>query len=325
LGQLKASETGYDRFQSFSDIHYDFLAAAMPMGKAGVFAIGYLGMDVTPFNSTGDSSVETVSASESALLVGWGKQWWPSLDIGMGLKFIHRKVDDVTGGGVAVDLGAILKPLPRLSTSVAFQNLGPSIDIGDKESLPSLVRFGAAWRALEGRLHRVVWTAETSYPFAAQRPIYGTGAEYWFRDLAAVRLGYVGNGGAQGVAMGVGGRIGNVQLDYAFQPYQLLGSTHRFSGLYRFDIPKKHLDKPTSSEQIKVYSVPPAFLAPVTQRISPAVTPTPVAITLPTSSIDPTPSMTEIGNSHGTQPAPTLTPVLSTTSGTTQPTSREHQ
>jgi len=235
LASLSQGEVGYARFQSVADVHYDFLAGAIPSGKAGVFALGYLGMGVDAFTSTGDSSVASVSASDMALIAGWGRAWTPWLKAGVGIKYIRREVADLSASAFAGDLSFLVEPMRRLQAGLGFQHLGTDIDLGGKEPLPALTRIGVKVDALEKDRHRLSWAAETVLVHRSRRPVYGTGVEYWYQDMAAARVGYVGNQEGQGIALGAGVRVKGFQFDYAFQPYEEAGSTHRFSGGYRFD------------------------------------------------------------------------------------------
>ncbi len=235
LASLDAPEVGYARYQSFSDIHYDFVGAALPVRSFGVLALGYQGMGIAPFNSTADPLKASVSVSDMAILMAWGRQWTPWLQGGLETKILRRKANDVSGMGAAVDLGVILKVAPRVSVALAGQNLGPALSMVELESLPAVAKVGVSVNLAHLAKHRLDWAGEGSMNMLSRRPLYGTGAEYWYRNEFAARVGYVGNGGSQGVAAGMGARVKNFQLDYAFQPYADLGSTHRVSGLYRFN------------------------------------------------------------------------------------------
>jgi hypothetical protein len=46
-------------------------------------------------------------------------------------------------------------------------------------------------------------------------------------------LGWVGNEESEGFHRGAGFKVGFLQIVYAFQPYEDLGSTHRVSGILR--------------------------------------------------------------------------------------------
>jgi hypothetical protein len=62
-----------------------------------------------------------------------------------------------------------------------------------------------------------------------------TGAEYWWRNLAAGRMGYKFGHDTETYSAGLGIRWRNYTLDYAFVPHRYdLGTAHRVSLDLRF-------------------------------------------------------------------------------------------
>ena len=59
---------------------------------------------------------------------------------------------------------------------------------------------------------------------------YCLGAEWWLRNVLALRAGYKTNQDiGQGLTAGIGYKFGRICLDYAYVPYGDLGDAHRIS------------------------------------------------------------------------------------------------
>lgn len=154
------------------------------------------------------------------------------------MKYIYRDVGTVSGKTWAADLGVRLRPMTRLSFAGSLLNLGPSISLSSEESLPTELKLGAAWRALEHSEHSLDLACETNVALASsQLPRFGFGMEYWYKDLCALRAGYLVDTSSEGFTAGAGIQLYGLEVDYAYQPFDQLGATNRISGLYRWDGP----------------------------------------------------------------------------------------
>ena len=236
LGNIRLPEIGYGHEIFFADISYDFLGAAIPVGEWGVFGFGYLGLGTPPFNSTSDPNAATASVMDQALIGSWGKSFY-DFHVGASVKYITEKVATVQGTGFAADFGMRYRLLPQWTLAGAILNMGPGIQFTSLEPLPLVANGGLAWAAVEDPNHTLNFAADVSYNTVANTTHFGFGAEYWFQNLVALRAGYLANTQDEGFSAGAGLQYQFFQLDYAFEPYNLLGSVHRFSGILRWDGP----------------------------------------------------------------------------------------
>lgn len=122
---------------------------------------------------------------------------------------------------------------PRLLLAASLQNLGDIEILNQDSGTPTLGRLGLAWRCLSSCPHSLDLAMDGDYEANSQSIRLGWGAEYWYQGLFALRAGYVGNSEEEGPAFGAGLRVSGFQLDYAYEPYNILGSTHRLSLLAR--------------------------------------------------------------------------------------------
>jgi hypothetical protein len=236
LGNIRMPEIGYGHESFFSGIGYDFLGAAIPSGDLGVFGFGYLGMGTAPFNSTANPSAPLVSVMDQAYIGAWGRSFY-NLHVGLAVKYITERVDTVQGTGFAADAGFRFRINPEWTVAAAVLNAGPGIQFASLEPLPLEVNGGVAWTAYEDPVHTLHLAADSSTDLASQVQRYSVGAEYWYKNLLALRAGYLANSDDEGFSMGLGFQFQFFQLDYAYEPYNNLGSVHRFSGILRWDGP----------------------------------------------------------------------------------------
>jgi hypothetical protein len=233
LGNIRLPEVGYGRYQFVADIHFDFIGLALLLGNPGVLGLGFIGMGTPPFNSTADPTAAKVDASENALILGWGRSY-ERIHAGASLKYISRHIGSMTGSGVLMDLGGRYRFTPRVTFAASMLNFGPRVRLEEKEDTPAILKFGSAFRLLDHPFHSVDLSMDASVPWVSLKPRYGWGTEYWYKGLVAGRVGFIGNTVDEGFTTGGGVNVKGFQIDYAFQPFNRLGVTHRFSGLYRW-------------------------------------------------------------------------------------------
>ena len=176
-----------------------------------------------------------------------------AISIGGTAKVISEQLDIQNAYGAAADVGLILRLLDNhLGIGVAVQNAGV-LDGG--ENLPMALRAGLAyrtWKASESEAdasmpEREIWAfvADAHLPLIDANPSFHVGAERWFYDSVAARIGYrigMNENPNDGLSLGVGVRrsgedaLANIdfQFDYAFVPDAYVGNAHRVSFITRF-------------------------------------------------------------------------------------------
>ena len=175
------------------------------------------------------------------------------MSVGGTAKMISQQLDIQNAYGVAADVGVILRLLDNhLGIGVAVQNAGV-LDGG--ENLPMALRAGLAYRtwkqpaaeAEETMPPSEVWAfvADANLPLIDANPSFHIGAERWFYESVAARVGYrigMNENPSDGLALGIGVRrsgedaLANIdfQFDYAFVPDAYVGNAHRVSFITRF-------------------------------------------------------------------------------------------
>ncbi len=228
LAQIQSPEIGYDRYQYVSDISYDFIGAAYPLGQPGAVALGFLDSQTQPFNSTPDPNAPLGTYSDMAFLGAYARTVGP-FQLGGTLKLILRQIGDAQGTGFLGDLGTRFQVWPGLVLGASMQNIGAIQILNEQSATPTLARLGVAWRCLSSPLHTIDLAMDGDYSLNTQALQLGWGAEYWYQSLFALRAGFVGNSEEEGMAFGAGVKYWGFQLDYAYEPLSVLGDTQRLS------------------------------------------------------------------------------------------------
>jgi len=220
-------------------MRYEYASAAVRLSanSVGAFSIGYLsyGSDFERRTQTLEFTEDGPSAS-SGTFGGYGlvavASYSLKLDqnwtIGGNLKGISENLDTTTGYTAAADLGALYTLSQNVKLGMVVQNVGPNLS---GFALPINIKVGLGFALPECHLTGAI---DINQPNDNYTKI-SAGLEYNHENLLFARLGYRYriNGDAlgdlAGLTAGLGLKLAQYQLDYAFVPFGDLGLTHRIS------------------------------------------------------------------------------------------------
>ncbi len=207
------------------------------------------------------------------------------LSVGINAKYIYQKIHRESAKGVALDVGTLYYPgWKSLRLGMCFSNFGPEmsfsgpdLETGSEEAgdprfadyrpypdtsnptrdatlettaypLPINFRLGIAYDLVQQDDHLLTLALDGNHPNDnAERLNFG--AEYWYKNAAALRAGYkvrlpgnipdeVNAGEEEGLTLGLGLHLNLGEsaliLDYAFADFGRLKSAHRVSLGLRF-------------------------------------------------------------------------------------------
>jgi len=233
LGHIDARSLMVTHALWFEGINYSLGSYVHPVnnGSVGV-GVQYLGYgELTGMDETG---LETGSYNprDIAVTAGYGFSVGDFL-IGANVKYISSKITE-TGTAFGMDLGIqyILTDLP-LTLGAVIQNVGSRIKyIEDSFDLPLTVKAGLGCRPAKDLIIAVDVVAPRDNEINI-----GAGAEYRYlinkQTSIAGRIGYNSRnrevGGLRGLTCGAGLGYDGYTVDYCFEPFGDLGSTHRVS------------------------------------------------------------------------------------------------
>ena len=241
---------------SFADINNQTIGYAQRVDRL-VWGASFLGSftEIERRQGPTEDPDSTVTVGGFATGLSFAYPLGAAMSIGGTAKVISEQLDIQNAYGAAADVGVILRLFDNhLGIGVAVQNAGV-LDGG--ENLPMAVRAGVAYRmwkqpivedgAEETMPPRELWAfvADANLPLIDANPSFHVGAERWFYDSVAARLGYqigMNENPSNGLSLGVGVRrsgedaLANIdfQFDYAFVPDAYVGNAHRVSFITRF-------------------------------------------------------------------------------------------
>ena len=152
-----------------------------------------------------------------------GKGW-----TGLGAEVVSEPVGGSVFGFTA---GGVHQLVERVDLGWAVQHVGTD---GEGFSLPAVAKLGLGLVAEDG----VRVSTDLGYRFISGEPMASVGGEMSPVSNITLRAGYRYSrdgrvNGSNGFAAGLGFRYSSLDLDYAYQPFGELATSHRFALVYR--------------------------------------------------------------------------------------------
>jgi len=218
---------------------YDYLRFVYPTVKYGVFSVALnqllssgfekieiefdpLSKDIVKIENKG-----TFDDRQIAFLLGYGKEVMEHVNVGVGMKYITRKLDTVSDTMIGFDVSVLViginSRLPKLSLAAGIKNL-VSTKMDTEDSLPIIFKVGGSYKLLRDRL-TVGLDIEQNINSEMK---WMLGTEYWLLNFLAIRIGFEGLSYLKETTAGIGGKYQDYTFDYSFA-YHELGFSHRVS------------------------------------------------------------------------------------------------
>ncbi len=221
--------------QLYEDIAVENFSALYPNFNNFSFSFGlsYLHLpaiekyDINALTGEPIPSGQTFQFYDFVPQIGLSYRATSDLSLGLQIKYLQERIDNVTASGLAFDVGALYKvPVEFLSVGFALQNLGPRIKYENtEENIPLTYRLGMAYQIPD----YMVTIAFDAVKTVNEEWRYYPGLEVEFLNSIAVRAGYQFNqdlGAGYNVGLGFT-LLDSYRLNYVFSPYGILGSTHK--------------------------------------------------------------------------------------------------
>jgi len=221
------------------DVYYEYLAYAQSSEDWGGLSASLVYLTYGDIEGRDELGFPTAvfTSYEISPAVGYGTSLWKELAVGINMKVIHVNyapasvvVEGKPGKGTtfAADLGVLYRR-DRWSVGACFQNVGPNLTLIDADQSSPInrnLKVGVAANIWQGNIGRFVAAFDVNKPFvrADDGPILGGGGEFLFRELLAVRLGFITERyysewyPIEGPTFGVGLQYKGFRFDYASVP-----------------------------------------------------------------------------------------------------------
>lgn len=233
LASAGHQEASFMHNQYFQGITQEYLSYASPKGWGADFNyLSFGGIRQTTLSNHTGAGLGEVGLQDMAFGFGYGRKLRDGLLAGAGLKLVRESIAGNSASGFMLDAG-LLWDVPGakgLNLGLALQNLGPSVN---DEPLPLGVRAGAGYKlTLRGMKTTLAMDLQQN-----RDEDFGVrlGCAVLIGGAVPLRLGYnTLTDDGLGLSAGLGYTSGNMTFDYAYAPFEDLGSAHRLSATYRW-------------------------------------------------------------------------------------------
>lgn len=153
---------------------------------------------------------------------------------GINVKGLYHFLDQEHAVGWGVDIGGQWQVHPGFKLGVAAKNAYASLDwnTSHRDKFPMLLDLGAAYQLPWEKIHGLLFSVEVEQALADEAPEIRAGAEYAWKDLLFIRMGYADGRPAMGAGVRIpwmGWARAGLKLDYAAEPDALEGWDHWFT------------------------------------------------------------------------------------------------
>lgn len=250
----------------FQDLRYEYIGLALPVGRAGGLGLSFSYLNFGNIEGYSETNVPigNISAYDMAMTLSYGHQITGGLSMGIGVKGIGEKLDNVDAFGFAGDIGLQYRYWNYIG-GISLMNIGPDIKYETSSSpLPTTVNTGISYFPFGSNLALM---AGAAVPFSGDVS-FKAGFEYTYQNLMVLRSGYDSQNSIDdntGLSFGGGLNLTSHSLDYAYNVNSLMGGTHQISFVLRFGQPRE-MAASVSSHKID-YTHQEDFIGPLEMQV----------------------------------------------------------
>lgn len=241
-------------FNWIADIGHASLSATYTPGEGeyGVFglsvqSVDYGDLEGTMLATNTPGYYDTGNFSPNALAVGLGyaRSLTDKFHVGGQIKYVGQSLGNsvVPGGitkknvasGMAFDFGTIYHTgYKSLKFGMFVRNFSQELKYEEEGfQLPLIFKLGISANLMDFIFtditnQKLLLSVDAAHPRSHSEYI-NIGTEYSYENLIALRLGYMSAQDEQGLSFGVGLNAMGIGIDYAFTPFGLFNTVHRFS------------------------------------------------------------------------------------------------
>ncbi len=248
LNALSGYDFQVDHVNWFGSINDEFLAAALPSpflpnAKIGFGVLWFSAGNIPDTSELPTGALETIDYSALvsgstnpvaySLRLAYAADIVENLALGAVLKYDGENISRFNGSSLGCNIGGIYSLRPNghlIRFGLTLTNIGTDLKLSDEAfKMPLSMELGASDEMLIFN-NKLLVTMQGMFQSDYDTQ-YGIGAEYWFYNLACIRLGYK-FGAFNQPSFGAGVKYNNFQFDLAYLKYDGLGDTFRFSLSY---------------------------------------------------------------------------------------------
>jgi len=242
IGAISDVELGFMHNQYILDMSHEFAGFAVRMGPTFV-----LGISASYFNAGTLTKTERIApgefvetgdfnASDLAVYISMAQRIEDNFFIGLSVKPIFQTIGNYSSQTVGLD-GGVLYFYKNVGVGFSVRNVGLGMAVKKNAyPLPIIISAGVSYKLASF----ITMTSELEKPMDNKINLKA-GIEAQLLRLLYLRSGFTMGpmndelGGNAGLALGMGFRIKNFRIDYAYNPKGFLGESHRISLCYALE------------------------------------------------------------------------------------------
>jgi len=263
LSGIRQPEVSLHHNSYLAGTFQETLSAAFPGGPKGglALALSYINWGSLDLRDSSGVSQGSFNDTDIGLTAAWGLEWTRGFSSGIAVRVVQQKVVNDLYTSLAGDLGVLWSPVKNFRLGAAYSNLGTPVS---GHSLTGQFQGGASANFNLSSRDWFLLALSGSW-FSTQLGAAQAGGELVLDKRWSLRAGYqlpfTDNqvSGFTNFTAGAGVKIDSWSLDYAYLPFGSLGTSHRVSLSYQFELPK---------EVVRV-QVPVTVLQPVPEAPNP--------------------------------------------------------
>jgi tetratricopeptide (TPR) repeat protein len=221
-------------FSDFSDANYDFLGLVYPTMNVGSVGLGFMTSGTGGIREFDEFSRElgeiSYRESQAILAYGFDLPWelLGKLTLGSSVKVLHQRVGDYSDTGTGLDLGFLYRTrlLEGFTIGANLQDIvgAETKLVAVSEKVDRTMMFGAAYSRRFGGVSALNMTIQYDMPERDDNDVR-LGAEYSYKDLLSVRVGF----DSEQITGGIGLVWRGYGVDYGYFSREEAGSSHPIS------------------------------------------------------------------------------------------------
>jgi len=241
LSSLDFAELGLHHNSGLGDDMQEILIFGIKIDMLGGFAISASTTNSGLFESRDNlgNLTGTNTAGSMGMSLGWGQELFHGFSAGIALKADQQTLANTAYNAFACDAGILWKISQSVKLGLAYSNIGNQTD---NSELASGLRAGISYGTDITETNSMLCAVSTEIQANGPASI-NAGVEDTILNIFAVRLGYVLNTtnqeltGLSGVTAGLGIKMQDITVDYAYVPFGDIGTSNKLSLTYAFSRP----------------------------------------------------------------------------------------
>jgi opacity protein-like surface antigen len=203
----------------------EWLAGAVPVPGLGTLAaqVLYRGQPSIDNQVNGEAAVD---AKDLVIGLGYARPIAAGFSAGVNAKFLSLTLGPANASALAFDAGVQYALDESLRFGLAVRHAGEAVKFHNAgDALPTVGTFAVLWSPASEGPHSVNLELDADYQQTEDNWVGRAGAEYWFKRLLALRLGYAYSvtRSIAGLTAGVGFKFKvaegvNMNVDFSLQP-----------------------------------------------------------------------------------------------------------